>query len=138
MVNRHCSRLSPYFPKLSNNPRWVQSHYSIELFKNSWLCAIWLKYMLTCNAWIIALFMDTYIACNSLHSYIVFWIMSLKERKMIWYDDMNYKSMMIQCTKFMYLWLMYATEMILRCISMFSKRMSCHPPLREVIIGGSI
>ena len=42
--------------------------------------------------------------------------------------------MMIRCSKFMYLWLMYATEMILRCISMFSKRMSCHPPLREVIM----
>ena len=57
----------------------------------------------------------------------------VKKKERIWWYGLS-----IRCTKFMYLWLMYATEMILRCISMFSKRMSCHPPLREDIMGFNI
>ena len=141
MINRHCSRLSPYFSKLFNNPRWVQSHYSIELFENSWLCAIWLKYMLTCNAWIIALFYGYIylLASRCIHtSYFEWWVWK-KER---WFDKEKGKDMMIRFIYTMYkVYVSTAYECHrneLRCISMFSKRMSCHPPLREVIMGGSI
>ena len=94
MINRHCSRLSLYISKPFNNPRWVQSHYSIELFEISWLCAIWLKYMLTCNAWIIVLFYGYIylLALNCIHtSYFEWWVWK-KER---WFDKVKGKDMMI-------------------------------------------
>ena len=80
--------------------------------------------------------MDTYSCCalNCIHT-SCFEMMSLKRRNVIWrvwkekiWSDIQiYVSMAYECH-----W------NVLRCISIFSKRMSCHPPLREVIIGFNI